>query len=88
MRIKQLKLPRSRIADALIVGTALSLAAIEAGADDRTSWSNAPSRSHAFQVWLDDRKIGRHEFIVSGHENATRVKSNLELELKIWFATL
>lgn len=41
-----------------------------------------------FRVWLDDKEIGRHEFVLSESENGQRLTTQAEFKYKLLFMTL
>jgi hypothetical protein len=45
------------------------------------------SREFDFKVFLDDREIGHHRFVVSGDNNETRILSEARFDVKFWFIT-
>jgi Family of unknown function (DUF6134) len=45
------------------------------------------ARKYDFKVLLDDREIGHHRFVVSEHNNETRILSEARFDVKFWFIT-
>lgn len=45
------------------------------------------SREYDFRVWLDDREIGHHNFVVSHNNVETRIISSARFAVKFWFIT-
>ena len=60
---------------ALLV-VALSVAALGAGAE---------TRDYTFRVWLDDREIGRHQFVLRGDGGMREVVSKAQFDVRFLF---
>jgi hypothetical protein len=52
------------------------------------SWAMANDREWRFRVWLDDKAVGYHEFMLSEREGGLRLQSEANFEYRLMFVKL
>ena len=70
---------------AVAVALVALLACVASSASAVTATATATAREWHFRVWLDDREVGWHRYLVRERGDATEVESRAQFDVRFLF---